>query len=145
MGQALKPKQKAINKMSRIKALNFGIRDQLYPDEINFFKENPTTTGMASFEDDKILLNPFSTLLPEEKQSVIMNESWRLYMNKNNIVPKIPITREQFNYFNNTPYRGDIDAIKQTITSRFLSGDQSVEVTDEQKKTIRNMFKGMIK
>ena len=144
MGQALKPKPKAISKRSKNSALSFEIRDQLYPGEIDFFRKNPTTTGMAS-EDDRIILNPFSNLSDEERQSVITNESWRLYMRKNNIIPNIPITPDQYNYFNNTPYRGDIDAIKQTITSRFLSGDQSVEVTDEQKKTIRNMFKGMIK
>ena len=108
------------------------IRNKLYPQEENFFKNNPKVSGMAA-DDDKVILNPFSKLSLEEKQAVIQNENLRIFMRQNNVIPQVKITPEQKKFFNKTPYQNNEDAIKQTVIARFLSGDPSIQYTKEQK------------
>jgi len=72
-----------------------GTRDVLYPGELEYFKKNPKTTGMAA-DDDMVILNPYSTLTDQEKKAVMMNEAARVHMRKGNIEPpRYDLTPEQ--------------------------------------------------
>jgi len=108
-----------------------GVREQLYPGEEAYFKENPHVAGMAA-EDDKIIMNPFSTLKDKEKQAVMMNEAARVHMrNKLIDAPNYELTPLQAEKF--ASYSKDPNDIKQTIAARILSGDPSAgEATPEQ-------------
>ena len=122
-------------------AIPDNIRNELHPGEDEFFKANPKTTGMVSEAgDDKIILNPYSNLSEEEKQGVVINESSRLHMRKNNIVPDFEVTPEQLESFKGSLYEGNLDAIKQTIVGRVLSKDKSITPTSEQQKFADNLY-----
>ena len=124
---------------SQITKTASNVRQKLYPGEDDYFKKNKNVTGMAA-DDDKIILNPYSNLSETEKQSVIKNESARLYMRKNGIVPDFDVTDKQMEYFKDTAYEGNLDAIKQTIAARVISGDPSIKPTENQKKVIATLF-----
>ena len=100
-----------------------GVRNQLYPGEESYFKENPHVAGMAA-DDNKIIMNPFSKLKDNEKQAVMMNEAARVHM-RNKLIepPNYDLTPEQVTAFN--AYSQDPNDIKQTIAARILSGDPS--------------------
>lgn len=101
-----------------------GLRDQLYPGEDEYFKKNPTVTGMAA-DDDKIILNPYSKISDKEKEAVMLNEAARVHMrNKLAPSPNYDLTPEQTEAFK-TYGNGDQNAIRQTIAARILSGDPS--------------------
>jgi hypothetical protein len=108
-----------------------GVRDQLYPGEESYFKANPHVAGMAA-DDNKIIMNPFSTLKDNEKQAVMMNEAARVHMrNKLIDAPNYELTPTQAEKF--ATYSKDPNDIKQTIAARILSGDPSAgDVTPEQ-------------
>ena len=108
-----------------------GVREQLEPGEEAYFKANPHVTGMAA-DDDKIIMNPFSTLKDNEKQAVMMNEAARVHMrNKMVEAPNFELTPTQAKKF--AEYSQDPNDIKQTIAARILSGDPSAaDVTPEQ-------------
>ena len=100
-----------------------GVRDQLYPGEDEYFKTNPHVAGMAA-DDDRIIMNPYSTLKDNEKQAVMMNEAARVHMrNKLIEAPNYDLTPEQTQKFGS--YSKDINDIRQTIAARILSGDPS--------------------
>jgi hypothetical protein len=100
-----------------------GVRNQLYPGEESYFKENPHVAGMAA-DDNKIIMNPFSKLKDNEKQAVMMNEAARVHMRTKLIEPpNYDLTPEQTTAFN--AYSQDPNDIKQTIAARILSGDPS--------------------
>jgi len=111
-----------------------GTRDVLYPGELDYFKKNPNTTGMAA-DDDMVILNPYSTLTDQEKQAVMMNEAARVHMRKRNIEPpRYNLTPEQTEAFKNYG-GGDIEAMRQTLAARILSGDPSAgKATPEQQE-----------
>ena len=102
----------------------YRIRDRLHPTEDAYFKAHQTVTGMAA-KDGTIVLNPYSSLTPEEKQAVARNEATRLFMQDEKIVPDITLTPEQQKSLAGTAYATDADAAKQTIVGRILSGDPS--------------------
>lgn len=83
-------------------------------------------------EDNKVIINPYSNLTDNEKQAVIKNEKIRLNFKENNIVPDIDITEEQRALFKGTPYENNEDAMKQTIVARIMTGDPSVNATEDQ-------------
>src|SRR3990167_7827779 len=58
-----------------------------HEEERKFFSNNPHIAGRPSFEDNNIVLNPYSSLSDIEKQSVIMNEGARLFMRQNDYLP----------------------------------------------------------
>jgi hypothetical protein len=103
----------------------YGIRKP-YESEINFFKDRPEVGGMAT-EDNKIILNPFSTLSPSEKSAVARNEAIRLYMRQNEIAPEFDLTKSQQKMFMGTEYEKDPVSAKQSILARILSGDPSAK------------------
>jgi hypothetical protein len=110
-----------------------GVREQLEPGEEAYFKANPHVTGMAA-DDDKIIMNPFSTLKDNEKQAVMMNEAARVHMrNKLIDAPNYELTPMQTKKF--ATYSENPDDVKQTIAARILSGDPSAgDVTPEQQE-----------
>lgn len=114
------------------------IRFGLFPKEDTYFRQNLDVAGMVS-DDNKIIMNPYTTLSDKERKAVIRNESARLYMKLNNIVPDFKVTKEQLNQFKGTPYGSDFNALKQTIVGRIISGDPSVTPTEAQKQYVDSM------
>ena len=103
----------------------YGIRTP-YKSELDFFKGRPEVAGMAT-EDNKIILNPFSSLSPQEKMAVAKNEALRIYMRLNEITPTFDLTKDQKSMFIGTEYEKDPISAKQTILARILSGDPSAK------------------
>jgi hypothetical protein len=122
-----------------------------FPKELDFFKENPHVGGMMTQEDFKVILNPYSKLTPEQKNSVMKNELARVIM-KRTKVPEFEITPEQENYFSKInqgkPY-GLPEDIRGTILGRIASDDKSaINPTQDQlryggylKEVINNYLK----
>lgn len=113
----------------------------LYPGEDEYFKANPEVGGMAT-DDDYVILNPYSPLSPQQKQSVRVNEAARLYMNKNG-VPDISLTNEQQqNLAGLSTYANADDKFrKATIMARLLSKDESGGIpTMEQSEALKPML-----
>ena len=94
--------------------------------ELEYFKSNPTVTGMAA-EDNKVILNPYSKLSKAEKDAVALNEYGRIVMRTNpQFAPNFKLTDEQTKFLGSNTYK---DAPEQdrlaTIAARLLSGDPS--------------------
>ena len=114
-----------------------GMRPDLYPGEDEYFRKNPTVTGMAA-EDDRIILNPYSTLSDKEKEAVIMNEAARVHMRRNFDRPRFDLTPEQQTKFKN--YSQDPDDLRATVAARILSGDPSAGTpTPEQMEYVQRL------
>ena len=107
------------------------VRQDLYPGEDKYFKENPNVGGMMT-EDNRVIINPYSKLTDKEKDAVRINETLRLNFKQDNVVPNIEISEKQRSFFKGTPYENDENAIKQTIMARILTGDPSAKATEEQ-------------
>ena len=118
----------------------FSVREHLYPGEDSFFKQNPTTGGMAS-ESGHIILNPYS---PEtvDRQAVARNEALRLLFKREGVAPDFQITDQQRGAFQGTPYANDEQALRATIAARIYSGDPSALATDEQKAWLQQYLMG---
>jgi hypothetical protein len=108
----------------------FGTRDP-YKGELDFFKKKPNVAGMAT-EDNKIILNPYSKNTPEEQAAVAKNEALRLFMKKTGFQPEFELTKEQLEFFKNTPYSKDLNAARQTILARILTGDPSAKTASKE-------------
>ena len=117
------------------KLLGYKIRAKLFPGEDNYFKQNPNVAGMANFETNDIILNPYSK--DRNMESVAMNEAIRLKMRKERFVPDIEISDEQKQFFKGTAYEGNDDAIKETIFARIYSKDSSANATEDQMKAYK--------
>jgi hypothetical protein len=94
--------------------------------ELEYFKSNPTVTGMAA-DDNRVILNPYSKLSKAEKDAVALNEYGRIIMRTNpNFAPNFKLTDEQTKFLGSNTYK---DAPEQdrmaTIAARLLSGDPS--------------------
>jgi len=117
------------------------VRQDLYPGEDKYFKENSNVGGMMT-EDNRVIINPYSKLTDEEKDAVRINETLRLNFKQDNVVPNIEISEEQRSFFKETPYENNEDAMKQTIMARILTGDPSAKATEEQlKEAETDLFK----
>jgi hypothetical protein len=92
-----------------------------YESENAFFRSNPHVAGMAT-EDNKVALNPFSGLGPEQQDAVALNESARVWMRKPDWQPSFDITPEQSAQFGS--YGSPTDQ-RSTIAARLISGDTS--------------------
>lgn len=90
--------------------------------ELDFFKSNPLTSGMAA-EDDRVVLNPFSELSDEERQGVVLNETSRIFMRTKDFRPEFSLTPRQMKQFESYGTKQDI---RETIVGRILSGDPSI-------------------
>ena len=86
---------------------------------------------MADFDTGTVVINPFKQWKPEERNSILTNESMRLFMRKNNVKPAFKWTDEQVKLFSNNRTNTGVDYIEhpaelqETIISRILSGDPS--------------------
>ncbi|MFA6509928.1 MAG: hypothetical protein WCV62_05685 [Candidatus Peribacteraceae bacterium] len=111
--------------------------------ENDYFAGNPGVAGMADFESNTVVLNPYSKLSDKEKNAVIRNEQARLVMKKKNLSPSFDLTPEQEKSFADYGV-GDKQAIRETIVGRIISGDPSaLNVTPEQKafaETVREQL-----
>jgi hypothetical protein len=91
-------------------------------------------------EDDKIILNPYSTLKPQEREAVKLNEAARVHMRRGMLpAPRYELTPEQEKAF--SAYgTGNIDDIRQTLAARILSGDPSaLKPTPEQLEYVKQL------
>jgi hypothetical protein len=120
----------------------YGIRDP-FPGELDYFKKNPTVSGMAT-EDNKIILNPFAALKPEEFQSVAENEAIRLFLKQKGIVPDFTLTKDQTKFFKGTEYEKNTEEAKKTLLARILTGDPSAQATTKEQRDFADKIKGMI-
>lgn len=127
--------------------LNVRYKNELrkpFASEMQFFQSNPEVTGMAA-EDDKVILNPFSKISPQNKEAVLQNELSRIYM-RNSLRPSFDLTNEQMQTLKNTPY-GDVGQeqnAKETIAARIFSGDPSAGTpTDQQLQFVELLKKSM--
>lgn len=114
--------------------LPFGVplREKLFDTEDSFFRKNPHVAGMAA-EDDHVILNPYSSLSGEERDSVAVNEAARVHMRKNKIAPTFGVTDQQRKSFSGTAYENDEHSMKETIAARIYAKDPSAgEPTAEQ-------------
>ena len=94
--------------------------------ELEYFKSNPTVSGMAA-EDNKIILNPYSKLSKKEQDAVALNEYGRIVMRTNpQFAPNFVLSDEQTKFLDSNTYK---DAPEQdrmaTIAARLLSNDPS--------------------
>jgi hypothetical protein len=118
------------------------LRSNLYPGEDEFFRKNPTVAGMAS-DDNRVILNPYSTLSGREKEAVIMNEAARVHMRRNLDKPKFSLTPEQQARFAN--YSQNPDDVRATVAARILSGDPSAgKATPEQMEYVQRLRNLMV-
>ena len=105
-----------------------------------YFTAHPEVAGMAigagmnGIEGQRrVVLNP--QLNNKAKDSVYRNESYRHYFDENNIA--LPtLTEEQRRAYNGTPYEGLDTQIQRTEAARYLSGDPSHHLTEEQKNRL---------
>jgi len=98
-------------------------RQELFPGEEEFFKKNTHVGGMAA-DDDRIVINPYSSLSPDQKRAVMLNEAARIYMRQGKIAPpQFQLTQEQLKSLGD--YSKDLNDIRQTIVGRIISGDSS--------------------
>jgi hypothetical protein len=112
-----------------------------FESELEFFKKNKGVGGMAT-EDGKVILNPFSSLSPAEKEAVALNESARLYLRRMG-APSFAITDTQKSKFKEY---GSEDDVKSTIAARILSNDPSVsDATDEQIKYVNRFLRPYVR
>lgn len=101
-----------------------------------FFQQNKHVAGMAS-EDDRVVMNPHSSLSDTEKAAVRENETARIYMRRN-MPATFALTEEQKSKF--SKYSKNEQDIKDTIAARILSGDPSAGApTDEQKRFVDDL------
>lgn len=114
-----------------------------FDSETKYFEANPHVAGMAA-EDDRIVMNPFSKLSPQELNSVRMNEGARIHMRRGQ-APAFDLTPEQAGYLDTTTYKGAKDADRKgTIAARILSGDPSAgKPTPQQMDYVRALRKQM--
>jgi hypothetical protein len=112
-----------------------------YASELKYFKKNTNVAGMAT-EDNRVILNPYSNLNPDQYQSVAVNEASRIMMRQPEFKPDFELTNQQKNFLDTTTYRNATeDERRATIAARILSGDSSAGVaTSEQ-----NMFVDRLK
>jgi hypothetical protein len=94
--------------------------------ELDYFKSNPTVSGMAA-EDNRVILNPYSKLSKKEKDAVALNEYGRIIMRTNpEFAPKFKLTDEQTKFLGSNTYKNAPEQDRMaTIAARLLSNDPS--------------------
>ena len=119
-----------------------GVRQDLFPGENDYFRKNPHVTGMAA-EDNRIIMNPYSTLTDAEKQAVMMNEAARVHMRVGNFdAPRFVLTPEQEKAFSG--YSANPEDRLSTVAARLLSNDPSaLTPTPEQTEYVQRLRKFM--
>jgi len=109
--------------------------------ELDYFRKNKNVTGMAT-EDNRIILNPYSSLDEKQKDSVIKNEAARILIRTGKIEkPGFDLTEEQNKFLDGTAYKNASEEDrKATIAARLLTGDISGQnATEEQMNYISKL------
>jgi hypothetical protein len=124
------------------------LREDLYPGEDSYFKENPNVAGMAS-ESGHVILNPYSG--PDVNQdAVYQNELARLYMrgqlpNVDQVRPAFDLTNEQMQSLPPEYQSAPIQDQRETIAARIYSGDPSAGIpTGDQKAFADAMRRALV-
>ena len=114
-----------------------GLGRKPYPSELSYFQANPSVSGMAT-EDNRVTLNPFSNLSPQQYGAVGLNEAARLAMRNGNLQPSFALTPEQQLMLGKTTYANANENDRMaTIAARLLSGDSSAgSATQDQSEFI---------
>ena len=121
-------------------ATRYGIPERTpFESEMSYFKANPTVAGMAS-EDNRVVMNPFSSLNGTERKSVQMNEAARVWMRQFG-APQFQLTPQQQQMLSGTTYSSaSQDDQRSTIAARLLSLDPSAgQATPEQQQYIQQL------
>ena len=113
-----------------------------FDSELEYFRRNPNVSGMAT-EDNRIIINPFIQLNPQQKESVLKNEATRLFLRNKKYKYDFNITPEQKRLFSNTIYGKPENEyhLKSTILSRGLTGDKSSGVLSQRQQEWVNWIK----
>ena len=121
-----------------------------YPSEVEWFRSNPTVGGYAA-PDNKVVVNPFTTLSPEEIQGLIENESARIFMRQNYAArpttQSFPLTeqQQQLPYPESAPPQEPQHALRSTVAARMLAGDPSAGTnTQAQEKFLEELRARML-
>ena len=112
-----------------------------FQSELDYFDKNRNVTGMAA-EDNKIILNPYSSLNEQQKDSVIKNEATRILIRTGQVEkPSFDLTEEQNKYLDNSTYKNaSEDDRKATIAARLFTGDTSGQnATEDQMNYISKL------
>lgn len=133
--------EKSNNTLTSGKIHGYEIRKP-YVEENVYFKKNKDVAGMAT-EDNKIILNPYSSLNEKQLQVVAENEAIRLFLKDKKIEPMFNVTPEQQASFANTEYGKpeNLLNLKHTLISRILTGDTSAGQVTDMQQTWANFVK----
>jgi hypothetical protein len=117
-----------------------------YQSELDYFKANPTVAGMAT-EDNRVIINPYSNLTKDEKNSVFQNEKARIIMRTDEKAkPRFLLTDEQKKFLDGTTYKNAAPQDRAaTIAARILTGDPSAGKPTKEQLEFVNKLKKMIK
>lgn len=116
-----------------------------YPSELDFFQKNPKVTGMAT-EDNRVIINPYSTLNENEQQALVDNESARILIRTGKIKkPDFSVTKEQQKFLDSTTYKDASEEDRRaTIAARLLTGDPTAGVATKEQKAYVDMLRKMM-
>lgn len=118
--------------------LGYSIREQLFPGEDSYFRDNPHVAGMAA-ESGHVILNPYSPPTVN-RDAVARNEAFRLHLQNKNVVPQFDVTDQQRQAFGGTAYGSDDNALKSTLAARIYSGDPSALATPQQQQWVQQFI-----
>lgn len=133
------------NFLRRLAAFTGQSERPLYQGELDYFRGDPNTAGMAA-ADDRVITNPYSSLLPKEMDALRQNEQARIFMRGNpQFAPGFDLTNEQSSSLGGTAYAQAPDKDRRaTIAARILTGDPSAgNVTPEQAAYVRQLLEAM--
>lgn len=94
-------------------------------DELAFFRSRPEVAGYAA-DDNKVVINPFSSLSSEELDAVRRNERVRLFLDETKHDLTFNVEQHQHDFLQGTEYSGQTKELRQTIIGRILSGDDTL-------------------
>lgn len=98
------------------------------------FFDRSGVPGYAA-EDMAVVLNPNSSLTPDERSAVAKNEASRLWMRETGFQPQFTPSAAQVASFAGTPYATNKNAMLETLLARLLSGDPSAGTPSQQMQT----------
>ena len=109
------------------------------PSELSFFLANPNVGGYASFQDKRIVHNPFNNFTPEQRNGIRINEGTRLFLNDYPVLqPRYNLTPYQEIVLRN--YGNNIQDKRNTIAGRYFSNDRSIGIpSSEQVNELNNL------
>ncbi len=106
--------------------------------EQEFFRNRPDIAGMARADNSGVVLSPFFKGSAAARQSVITNESARIFMRTRGVRPDFDLTEEQAERFES--YSPDLQDKRETVAARILAGDPSSGTpTKSQKEFIKKL------